>query len=340
MEIETSRREVGYRTIPNPKLEGLAAIRRVLSAVDVRFSDVPRAFDRILGPVVEGLNRARLAKGPKVTILDYGQLPANPRFSVIIPLYGRLDFVEYQLALFSAHPRCAETEFIYVLDDPPKRRDGQFLFASAFQRFQIPFKAILLDRNVGFAPASNIGLSEAHGEFVVFLNSDVFPGTLDWLERLSDRLKLDPTIGVIGPVLEFEDGSIQHRGMSFTRLPEFGNWFFGMHLDKGMRFEGGDEPEPYLSITGACMMMTRELAEQVGGLDEIYVIGDFEDSDLCLKLQARGYRCVIDPKVRLSHLERQSQAGSGLGWRMNLTVYNAWQHDRRWGKFIAARQDP
>jgi GT2 family glycosyltransferase len=68
------------------------------------------------------------------------------------------------------------------------------------------------------------------------------------------------------------------------------------------------------------------------------VIGDFEDSDLCLKLAERGKYCVVDPGVELFHLERKSQASSALGWRMNLTVYNAWQHERRWGETIAARQ--
>jgi GT2 family glycosyltransferase len=339
IEIETAKREVGYRGVPAPKLDGLAAIKRLLSGVDVRFGEVQPAFDRVLGPAVEGLNHARLAKLPNVDTLRYGMIPDNPRYSVIVPLYGRLDFVEYQLALFSAHPGCGDIEFIYVLDDPPKRREAQFLFASVFERFQIPFKAILLDRNVGFAPANNIGLSQARGQFVSYLNSDVFPGTLDWLERLTGRLTADPTIGVIGPVLEFEDGSVQHRGMFFTRLPEFGNWFFGMHHDKGMRVVNNGQLEAHLSITGACMVMTRALAEEIGGLDETYVVGDFEDSDLCLKLQARGYRCVIDPEVRLFHLERKSQASSGLGWRMNLTVYNAWQHERRWGQIIAALQD-
>ena len=84
--------------------------------------------------------------------------------------------------------------------------------------------------------------------------------------------------------------------------------------------------------------MTRSLANELGGFDETYAVGDFEDADLCLKLQARGYRCVVDPTVQLFHLERKSQASSALGWRLNLTVYNAWQHDRRWGATIAALQ--
>ena len=338
IEVETINREVGFRNVPRPKLEGIAAIKRLLAAVDVRFAQVADAYDRVLGPAIEGLNRSRLAVRPSATVTDYGTLPASPRWSVIVPLYGRLDFVEYQLALFSAGPDWPDAEFIYVLDEPARQREAQFLFASVYQRYRVPFRAVLLDENVGYAPANNIGLSHASGSFVTFLNSDVFPGTPDWLSRLSASLAKDTSIGLIGPLLQFEDESIQHRGMFFERLPEFGDWYFGMHYDKGMRYTGNGAPETHLSITGACMMMSRVLAEQLGGFDETYVIGDFEDSDLCLRAQALGYRCIVDPTVRLYHLERKSQASSGLGWRMNLTVYNAWQHERRWGATIDAKQ--
>jgi GT2 family glycosyltransferase len=338
IEVETTRRQVAYRKVAPPKLDGLAAIKRLLSAVDIRFAEVRPAFEHVLGPAIEGLNRTRSAGQTQLNLIEYGQVAAEPRFSVIVPVHGRLDFVEYQLALFSAHRNCAEIEFIYVLDDPPKRNEAQFLFTSVFERFRIPFKAVLLDRNVGYAPANNIGLAQARGEYIAFLNSDVFPGALDWLERLSNRLIADPGIGAIGPVLLFEDGSVQHCGMTFSRLMEFGNWHFGMHPNKGLRPTKSGEPETYLSITGACMLMSRKLALDLGGFDEAYVIGDFEDSDLCLKLGERGVRCVIDPEVQLYHLERKSQASSALGWRMNLTVYNAWQHERRWGETIAARQ--
>jgi GT2 family glycosyltransferase len=339
LEVETARRDVAFRNLPPARLEGIAAIKRLLSTVDVRFAEARRAFDLVLGPAVEELNRARLATKPGLEIIEYGEVPANPRFSVIVPLYGRLDFMEYQLSLFSEHPHSAEVEFVYVLDDPSRRRDAQFLFGSAYERFRIPFKAVLLDRNVGFAPANNIGLTLVRGTFVAFINSDVFPGTPDWLERLAGRMTSDPAIGVAGPVLLYEDGSVQHRGMFFTRLPEFGGWHFGMHLGKGLRPNGHHAPEAHIGITGACMLMRRELAIEMGGFDETYVVGDFEDTDLCLKLQVRGYRCIVDPDVQLYHLERKSQAGSGLGWRMNLTLYNAWQHERRWGQTIAMLRD-
>jgi GT2 family glycosyltransferase len=70
--------------------------------------------------------------------------------------------------------------------------------------------------------------------------------------------------------------------------------------------------------------------EAVGGFGEDYAIGDFEDADLCRKLQARGLRCAVDTDARLFHLERRSQAAPS-GWRHNLTLFNAWTFQLRWG---------
>ena len=84
--------------------------------------------------------------------------------------------------------------------------------------------------------------------------------------------------------------------------------------------------------------MRRSLARDMDGFDEAYVLGDFEDTDLCMRLQARGYRCAVDPEVRLFHLERQSQESCAVAWRGNLTLYNAWRHDRLWAESIAAQR--
>jgi GT2 family glycosyltransferase len=82
-------------------------------------------------------------------------------------------------------------------------------------------------------------------------------------------------------------------------------------------------------------MIARDTLRDLDGLDEAYAIGDFEDIDLCMRLAERGMSCGVDMDVRMYHLERQSQAGPVLRWRMNLTLANAWLHHRRWGAALA-----
>jgi len=338
LEAETADGDVGYRKLPPARLTGLPALKRILGDIDHQYGDIDFRYDRIFGPAVHSLNAARLADAPLPAVQTYvlGEPATHPLVSVIVPLYGRIDFMEVQLALFSDHGIGADVEILYVLDDPPRRRETLMLADSAYARFSLPFRLLILGQNSGFAPASNFGLRAAAGMFVCFMNSDIFPITPDWPRRLAARLQAEADLGVVGPLLLFEDGSVQHQGIYFRRQPMFGNWHFPQHENKGWRIQNDSGLIRKPAITGACMMLRRSLALDIGGFDESYVIGDFEDTDLCLKLRRRGLAAALDFDVRMHHLERKSQASSAEQWRTNLTLANAWTHERRWAADIHA----
>lgn len=330
IEVELESGEVGFKNLKISKRSGINAIRRILEGIDVRYGEVDAAFDKVLGPAISSINAARLQEPSSVSEIEFGRTPDNPKCSLVIPLYGRIDYVEYQMALFSRHRGIANIDIIYVLDDPSKRRELEFLAHSVFERFRIPFRLLMLATNLGFGPANNVGLRSALGQYVCFLNSDIFPITEDWIERLVERLAHNPDIGIIGAQLLFEDGSIQHEGCFYRRMREFGNWTFIEHLNKGRRPTGNRGLRRFDALTGACLVMERSLAIQLHGFDEAFIVGDFEDSDLCLRAKELSLCCAVDHDVQLYHLERKSQAAPSEGWRMNLTLYNAWVHQRRW----------
>jgi GT2 family glycosyltransferase len=330
IEVESDDGQLGFKGLKISARRGMGAIRRLLESVDIGYGQVDQVFDSALGPAIAAINVDRLEVPCVADEIQFGTAPAEPRFSVVVPLYGRIDFVEYQMGLFSRDESMRNAEIIYVLDDPPKRRELERLAQSIFARFEIPFRLLLLPRNLGFAPANNFGLRAARGKFLCFLNSDAFPGTANWLERLAQQLEANPDIGAIGPRLLFEDGSVQHEGCVYRPIEEFSNWMFLDHPNKGRRPTEGKGLQRYEVITGACMLLDRQFAEELGGFDESFIIGDFEDADLCLKIRERGLDCVVDFDVQLYHLERKSQTAPGQLWRFNLTLYNAWVHQRRW----------
>jgi len=330
LEVELKNGEVGFREVRLSSSVGLDAIRRLLDGIDHRYEDIDLAFDRVFGPAVSAINDARRALRPATQEMTYGEALAQPAVSVIVPLYGRIDFLEYQMAIFSKDAMGETADLIYVLDDPCLIRDLRALADSVYERFQIPFRIILNGANLGYAPANNIGLAAARAPLVCFLNSDVLPISERWLERLADTLKANPKLGVVGPRLLFEDGSIQHEGLVYRPIPEFAGWTFIDHDNKGRRPESSVAVRMAPAITGACMLMRRALAVELGGFDESYVIGDFEDSDLCQKLAARGLLSAVDCAIEAHHLERQSQSMDASLLRMNITLYNAWIHQRRW----------
>ena len=301
-----------------------------------RFLKIQHAFDTVLGPIVEGLNTSRAATPPRFADRVFGTLPATPLISVIVTLYGRVDFMEYQQALFCERPDPA-VELIYVLDDPNLADEAERLAFSCWSRFKLPFRLLFLSENLGYAGANNVGLGTARGTYLCLLNSDVFPTSndgLSWLTPLTRHLH-DRKLGAIVPLLLFEDGTVQHDGMHYEHRASLADWAFPIHTHKG----GPPRREQALvrsgAVTGACMVVRRADMVAVGGFDPGYVIGDFEDADLCERLRAAGLGCAVDTTVALYHLERQSQ-GDGQPWRANATLFNAWRFNRRWGPMIDA----
>lgn len=330
--VQTRDRSVGYATVPIRRLHGMQAIRRILDVVELHDNDTRFCLDQIVGPACRALNSERLAAQPTVAGAQFGGAPAEPRISVVVPLFGKVHYLEDQLASFSRVETGRMYEFLYVLDDPPRRREMLALAESSYARFGVPFRLLTLDENRGFAPACNVGLRASRGAFVCFLNSDVFPVEANSLDLLADRLESASDLGIVAGLLLFEDGSVQHEGMEMQEIPNKGGLLFPMHPNKGWRPRADVGFQRVEMVTGACMLMRRSMAESLGGFDEGFIIGDFEDADLCVRARAMGANIAVDHAIRFLHLERQSQVEPSQKWRSNLTMFNAWLFDQRHGR--------
>ncbi|MGE8113147.1 glycosyltransferase family 2 protein [Pseudomonas sp. NPDC086566] len=272
------------------------------------------------------------------TTWHFGSLVRNEiKTSVIIPLYGRWDFVEHQLSAFAKDPAFKkDVEIVYVIDDPSLINAFVNEAESLFKLYQVPFSIVWGHRNRGFSGANNLGVKHSHGNTLILLNSDVFPRHTGWTEQLSQSLDDNPDFGMIGAKLLFPDGSIQHCGMQFVYSQSWSVWL-NKHPLAGL--DPSLDPATVLTekpaITGACVAIKRNTYEKIEGLDEGYLIGDFEDSDLCLKVHSEGLKIGYLPSVVLTHLERQSFTLLGdVSYRTLVVRFNAWRHTKKWGKQI------
>lgn len=301
-------------------------------------------FAAIDYPIVDTLLRyeQQLQKELPVKVRQLGSPPTTPVVSLIIPLYGRLDFIESQLVEFSKDAWLIEhAEIIYVLDDPKLYERLLAMAENLHRLYRIPFKWLWGGVNRGFSGANNLGADHAAGDYLLFLNSDVFPQAPGWIEPLLDVLKANPKVGAVGPRLVFANGAIQHASMSFLRREELGIW---VNHHPYMGLDPALDPAKSLTIvpavTGACMVMRRSDFDRVGGWDTGYLIGDFEDSDLCLKLHSTGFEIAYLPTVQLTHLERQSFKLMGQNeFRFKVVIYNGLRHQSRWQHLIEKLAD-
>jgi GT2 family glycosyltransferase len=192
--------------------------------------------------------------------------------------------------------------------------------------------------NFGYAAANNEGVRHARGGTLLLLNSDVVPLAPGWLSAMRAALhrRQRRPVGAVGPKLLFDDGSLQHAGLTFERDFE-GRWY-NTHFFKGYprHWPAAQVPRSVPAITGAALLVERDVYESVGGFTQDYIIGDYEDSDLCLKIRACGYDIRYEPAAELYHFERRSiQLHAGY-MRTAACAYNRRLHSERWSAAMAA----
>jgi len=292
-------------------------------------------FDSGLGRALEAVNAAAPVFAGPVDVRQFGVPVAEPKTSVIVPLYGRYDFVRFQLACFADDADFATVDLVYVVDDPEILSATLELAARYQPLFGLPFRVAWYGENRGFAGANNIGVGLARGENLVLLNSDVIPQQAGWITTLATALDTLPGAGMVGPLLLFGDNSIQHAGMYPRTDTMFPGFLLNTHKGMGTVWEGGELPSEHPMLTAACVVLKTQDFRDLGGFDEGYVIGDFEDSDLCLALRKKGKGMWLVPEAKLWHLERQSQnLSSAVGQRQMVTLFNGWRYKQ---KILAGR---
>lgn len=308
---------------------------RILDSI-VHYDFPPDVFRRIHKPALEPVQAAIVRRQGVRRSLSLGTVSARTS-SIVVPLYRETRFIRSQLMAFARDTDIRNgCEIVYVVDDPLIALKVEQELRDSAEIHPLDIRLVTLERNGGYALANNFGVGEARGETIVLMNSDVVPEGPGWLRPLTERLAAMPSASVVGPKLLYADGSLQHAGMYFHRQPN-GRWQ-NMHHHKGY---GRDFPPANIerdvpAVTGALMVLAREDYLAVGGLDARYVIGDYEDSDLCLKLRARGGRCRYVPQVALLHCERQSMPGGAEAGPARSTLYNEALHGSRWSSAIEA----
>jgi GT2 family glycosyltransferase len=240
--------------------------------------------------------------------------------------------VEHQLAHFVDDPELLGADLIYVLDSPELEDQLRDQVTRLHRLYPIPFRVVNLTANGGFARANNLGASLARGRVLLLLNSDVFPENPGWLGQMLRFHDSVPAVGAVGPKLLYEDDTLQHAGLYFdrpagTHLWNNEHYYKGMHRD----LPAAAESRPVAAVTGACMMVATDLYRSVGGLAGDYVQGDFEDSDLCLRLIQAGRENWYFAGTALYHLEASSYDAG----RRNLhDGFNRWLHTHLWNDQI------
>ena len=166
------------------------------------------------------------------------------------------------------------------------------------------------DRPFNFSEKINVGVCHSSGDRVVFLNDDIEAISQGWLEQLVAPLD-EPDVGLTGAKLYFSDQTVQHAGHAYYNA--------GYHHP--FKFWTRDEVGPFgelvvnrevTGVTAACAAMRRETFFEIGGFTEA-LPGNFNDVDLCYKVQAAGLRTLFIATSELYHYESRTREAARAG---------------------------
>jgi len=156
-----------------------------------------------------------------------------------------------------------------------------------------------------YSEINNFAITLASGEVLLFLNNDTQVLKPDWLERMLEYA-LRPDVGAVGAKLYYPNMLVQHAGMIVGIGVGARHYFVGYPKDDpGYRYNLV-VPQNLSAVTAACLMIRKDVFNEVGGFDPDYQLG-YGDIDLCLKLRQKDYLIVWTPYAELIHYESMTR---------------------------------
>lgn len=243
--------------------------------------------------------------------------PSGALTTIVIVTYEGLRTTQACLAdLF--RNTAAPFELVIVDNDS---RDGTRAWLRGLQRPNT--RVLLQDRNLGFAAGCNVGAAAARGERLLFLNPDTRlpPG---WLTRLGRALDAHPGVAMVGPRTNLASNE--------QRLPD---GFDGSErateaTASALARAHAEQLRAVQRLIGFCLLVRRAAFERVGGFDERYGVGHYEDDDLCAALARAGEGLAVADDVYVHHVAGQSFESAGIDKIRNMRR-NAFRFYQKWG---------
>lgn len=242
---------------------------------------------------------------------------AAPDLSIIIVSWNVCDLL--RACLRSVYANSGELSLEVIVVDS-NSADG----SAAMVRDEFPTVALLAcSENVGFPRGNNIGLAQAHGRAILLLNPDTLV-IKDALSQMVGYLAQHPKVGVLGPQLLNEDGTVQSSRRRFPQLVTalFESTWLQPYAPAAVlrRYYMDDLPDGVTAevdwLTGACLLLPRQVVEQVGPMDEAYFMYS-EELDWCRRIRQAGWKVIYFPAAKIIHLSGKSSEQASTARHIN-----------------------
>lgn len=194
-------------------------------------------------------------------------------------------------------------------------------------------KLIKSEQNLGFAKANNLGLREATGDYILFLNPDTEIKS-DTLAQSLVFMKENSNCGVMGPKMIFKNGGFQPSVRRFPTLGTIVMMFLKLpkifpHLKVIDHYLAVDfdysKSQEVDQVMGAFMLMPKSIVDKLKGFDERFFVW-FEEVDLCLRVKRSGFQVFYDSEIEIIHHGGQSFSQQTLVTKQGRFFKSAWKY--------------
>ena len=231
------------------------------------------------------------------------EIDGNPLISVIIPNKDHTD--DLDICLKSLYEKSSYKNFEVIIVENNSTEKETFEYYEAIAQKHGNVKIVKWEGNFNYSAINNFGVNYAKGEFILLLNNDVEIINGSCLEEML-MFAQRKDVGAVGAKLYYSDDTVQHAGV----ILGLGGTAGHAHKHFGRSHPGymarASIAQNLSACTAACLMMRRDVFDEVGGLDESFEVA-FNDVDLCMKIRKKGYLVVFTPYAELYHYESKSR---------------------------------
>lgn len=282
----------------------------------------------------------RIGADASVDAFSHGQyrirwrLPSPvPRVSLIIPTRDNLALLRScidSILGLTTYPRYD----LLIVDNQSNQPETLDYLAMIGARERVT--VLRYDAPFNYSAINNWAARHTKGEVLGLVNDDIEVLSPDWLDEMASQA-WRPDVGAVGAMLYFPDGRIQHAGVILGLGGIADHAYAGLprgYLGHGWRAR---VCQNLSAVTAACLLVRRDVFEQVGGLDEKLRVA-FNDIDFCLRVKEAGYLNVWTPFAELYHHQSASRGAENSPEKLERFLGEVALMEGRWGGLL--RADP
>lgn len=227
----------------------------------------------------------------------------NPMISIIIPNQDHME--DLSACLESIYCMTTYANFEVIIIENNSKTKEIFTFYEEIPHRWNNLRVVFWNGKFNYAAINNFGVDCAQGEYILLLNNDTEIIAPEWIEEML-MFSQRKDVGAVGAKLYYPDETIQHAGVIIGIGSTAGHQHKGANRDDYGYLGRLIYAQDLSAVTGACMMVRRDVWDEIGGLDEKFSVA-FNDVDMCLRIRRAGYLVVWTPYAELYHYESKSR---------------------------------